>query len=104
MVSARISEATMGGIKILQSLSHDKLKIVQVISQLVHAEIMSRNLAVFCSDGYYVVGDTIYDTNGDEFKIIDISNKEAYIRGADGSVSTIYTEGGAAWRMSGAAK
>lgn len=104
MVSARISEATMGGIKILQSLSHDKLKIVQIISQLVHSEIMSRDLAVFCYDGYHVVGDTICDSTGYEFKIIGISNKEAHLIDTNGSVSSISVDGGAAWRMRGASK
>ena len=102
MVSARISKESMSGIKILQDRSHDKATIVQIISQLVHKELMDRDLAIFSSDGYHAVGERIIDPEGKEMEILMIDNGVATFIDDDGKFYTSMVSNGAAWRCKGA--
>lgn len=101
MVGARIAKSTMSGIKILQSASHDNAKIVQIIGQLVHKELMDRNLAIFSMDGYHSVGEKVIDSEGNTFTIADVSNGVATLVDETGETSSAGVSSGAAWRLRG---
>ena len=91
----------MDGIKILQEASHDNAKIVQIIGQLVNAEIINRDLAIRSNDGYHKVGEYVVDDDGTVLKIILIHDGNATIKDTNGKTYSISINGGTAWRLKG---
>ena len=91
----------MTGIKILQDRSHDKATISQIIGQLVHKEIMNRDLAIFSVDGYHAVDERIVDPEGKELKLLMIYKGIATFIDDDGKLYETMVSGGAAWLCKG---
>ena len=101
MVSARISKESMSGIKILLDRSPDKLSIVQIISRLVHKELIENNIAICSKDGYHTVGEKVISNDGVELDVLMIDNGEAKLISTDGKVYSIGVTSGTAWAMKG---
>lgn len=66
MVSVKINQATMTGIRLLSKLGveYGNGTLSSVIAGLVHKEIKQKGLAIYCHNGYFGEGCIVEDTGG----------------------------------------